>query len=137
VVGYSFLLRPILRQLTRNAVEAMERQEQRRITVKTCLEADEHLAAIYFGDNGPGVPDHLRRQIFTQPVEHPDKEGGRGLMLTRQMINDMGGSIRLLPDQPNQGAVFLIKLPAHTTPPEGAATITTGDNEQEDMNALT
>jgi sensor histidine kinase regulating citrate/malate metabolism len=83
----------------------------------------------------------VRHQIFNQPVPHPEKEGGYGLILTRQMVSDMGGSVRLLPDHPNQGAVFLIKLPAqpaaHDLSQVAPAGPTAGRDEQEEGDDLT
>ena len=37
--------------------------------------------------------------------------GGFGLLFIKQMIEDMHGSIILLPTQPGKGAAFLIHLP--------------------------
>jgi len=129
--GHNYFRR-ILRHLTRNAIEAMEGQEKRTIRVASRLLAGEGKVAIYFADNGRGIDSRVRSQLFTQPVAHPEKEGGYGLILTRQMISDMGGRVRLLPDQPNQGAVFEIKLPV--APPAEPAT---GETKQEEGNDST
>jgi K+-sensing histidine kinase KdpD len=64
------------------------------------------------------VPAHLQPRLFQQPVPGEDGAGGLGLMITRFLIERMGGTIRIdAPYTPNHpalqpcGAVFSITLP--------------------------
>jgi PAS domain S-box-containing protein len=62
-------------------------------------------------DNGPGVPDDIRNQIF-EPLFSTKLHGvGLGLPLVERMIEEIGGTITLEPFVPKNGAVFSITLP--------------------------
>ncbi len=105
-----FAFQRVLRQLVRNAAQAMEQQTERKLTVRT-FPAEGNLIEIRFEDTGPGVEEDIRPLILQQQVTTKSGPGGYGLLLTRQMIEDMGGKIRLLPSPPGAGAIFSIKLP--------------------------
>jgi len=111
-----FAFQRILRQLVRNAIQAMEKQSDRRLVVRT-FPPREGTIEIRFEDNGPGVDEAIRPMILQRQVSTKSGPGGYGLLLIRQMIEDMGGKIRLLPSQPNSGAIFSIKLPLQPTHP--------------------
>lgn len=111
----------VLRQLVRNAAQAMENTPDKKLIVRTRATPDGK-AEIEIEDNGPGVEERLRAVIFRRPVTHKepspreDEHGGYGLLFTRQMVENMGGKIRLLPQRPNAGATFSIKLPIAPSP---------------------
>jgi signal transduction histidine kinase len=100
----------VLRQLVRNASQAMVNTPRKKLLVRTQMTADDRVE-IQLEDNGPGVDENLRAAMFRRPVTSKEGHGGYGLLITRQMIESMGGKIRLLPQRPNAGAVFSIKLP--------------------------
>jgi signal transduction histidine kinase len=67
-------------------------------------------------DHGPGIPDDVRRAVFT-PFKRAagEAEGvipgiGLGLSLARGMARSLGGDVRLC-DEPGFGAVFALTLP--------------------------
>lgn len=64
-------------------------------------------------DNGPGLPEALRDQIFEPFVttKEPGKGTGLGLAVAARLIDAMGGTIRA-ENAPEGGAVFTIVLPA-------------------------
>jgi signal transduction histidine kinase len=78
------------------------------------LTYDEHNPEIevIVWDNGPGIPDEIKNQIFnpfftTKPVG----EGtGLGLHICRQVIERVGGQISV-ESEPGQGTRFLVYLP--------------------------
>ncbi len=100
----------VLRQLTRNALQAIGQANEKRLTVRTQAMGG-GLVEIQFQDNGPGVDEAIRAAIFQQPVSTRGDQRGFGLLLTRQMVEDMGGVIRLLPQQAGGGATFSVRLP--------------------------
>lgn len=62
-------------------------------------------------DFGPGVSEKIRQALFKTNITTQKTNGGYGLLLSRQLVEEMGGSIRLLPKVAGKGAVFSIKLP--------------------------
>lgn len=65
-------------------------------------------------DNGPGVPDHLKRAIFDRYAQGEDeltsKGSGLGLNIVKEFVELHHGTISLL-DAPERGALFQIELP--------------------------
>jgi GAF domain-containing protein/CheY-like chemotaxis protein len=101
--------RRVLQHLTRNADKAMRTMATKKITIVT-RKAENNNVEILFRDYGPGVPEGVQLSILQKSVT-TKQSGGFGLLLTRQFVEDMGGTIRLLPSEPGMGAIFSIKLP--------------------------
>jgi two-component system CitB family sensor kinase len=71
---------------------------------------------ISVADSGPGVPEHLREEIFARGVtSKPDVPGGRGigLALVRLVSAQHGGTVEVS-DGPTGGALFVVRLPVGT-----------------------
>ena len=100
----------VLKHLVRNAVRAMSDLPNKKIKVATCPLGKEKVE-ILFKDFGPGIPEDIRLSIFQRPIT-TKKRGGFGLLLIREMIEDMGGSVKLVETKRGQGAEFSIQLPA-------------------------
>ncbi len=65
---------------------------------------------IMMGDNGPGIPDHLREKIF-EPFFTQRADGtGLGLAIIRQIIQEHQGTIESGKSK-SGGALFTIRLP--------------------------
>jgi signal transduction histidine kinase len=60
-------------------------------------------------DNGPGVPSHLREQIFEALFTTKAKGSGLGLALCRGIAEAHGGAVTL--ERSDTGAVFRISIP--------------------------
>ncbi|MFM8188082.1 MAG: sensor histidine kinase [Pirellula sp.] len=75
-------------------------------------------ALIAISDNGPGIPRHLRRKIFSRFYRAGDelerrKPGvGLGLFLVRSIVERLKGSITVSERIKKPGATFLVRLPA-------------------------
>ena len=65
---------------------------------------------IIFKDFGPGVDEAVQGHLFQSQATTKER-GGSGLILTRQLIEDMGGTIRLISPNNEIGAVFSILVP--------------------------
>ncbi|MFX0054336.1 MAG: ATP-binding protein [Promethearchaeota archaeon] len=89
--------------LLRNAAEHAGSDAEVNIRV---LVENENLV-IVVADNGPGIPEAVRRTLFIRSDPHGDK--GLGLYLTKQIIIACGGTIDL--DSTEAGATFRITLP--------------------------
>lgn len=74
-------------------------------------------ARVEVDDAGPGVPEHLREQVFerftrgTRAGRRGDDDGtGLGLALVAQHVDRHGGSVHVC-DRPGGGARFVVELP--------------------------
>ncbi len=66
-------------------------------------------AIIDFVDNGNGIPDDLKPNLFQKGIT--TNGGGLGLYLTRQILRIYNGSIELMDSREGEGARFRIMLP--------------------------
>ena len=105
------LLRPVVLNLVRNAVQAMP--EGGTLTVTTAPEAERTRIAI--ADTGPGIPAGEREQIFRPFYTTRTKGTGLGLTVARTLVTAMGGTLGV-ESEAGRGATFTVTLPA---PSEG------------------
>jgi signal transduction histidine kinase len=111
-------LHRILANLLRNAREAIEHQEGRRvpgrITVTLTRLGDVSLVRV--ADNGPGLPERVQERLF-QPFAGSGRPGGTGLGLAiaRELAQGHGGDLALVATGPD-GSVFELRLPGVPPP---------------------
>jgi PAS domain S-box-containing protein len=104
------LLRQAAYNLVQNAIDASPPGG----VVKVVAKADDSVFSLSVCDQGPGVPDHLREQIFAPFFS--TKRGARtsgmglGLALVRRSVDALGGRIDLR-DRPSGGTEFRIQIP--------------------------
>jgi signal transduction histidine kinase len=87
----------------------MSKLPEKKILIRT-KPIDSTWVEIQFQDFGPGMSAAIRTSILQRQITTKG-QGGFGLLLTRQMIENMGGKIRLLSSDPESGTTFSIKLP--------------------------
>ncbi|MCE1182457.1 MAG: ATP-binding protein [Rhodocyclales bacterium] len=108
----------IITNLLSNAIKFTPRGGRIRCAVELC---PNERALISIQDNGPGVPDHLKRVIFDRYAQANDdlstKGSGLGLNIVKEFVELHRGTITLL-DAPEHGALFQIELPLRA--PAGA-----------------
>jgi signal transduction histidine kinase len=99
-----------------NVVDNALRSGSRRI-VATVEDAPDGFVRMSIEDDGPGVPGDIADRVFDPffTTRDPGEGTGLGLHLSRQIIRENGGEMRLLTRAP-QGAVFEILLPSETSP---------------------
>lgn len=102
------LLAQVLINLLQNAAQAMTGQE-RAPALALRLFADRETLVIEVEDNGPGVPEGLRQDVFLPFFTTRATGTGVGLNLARQIVVAHGGSIEIV-DAPGGGALFRILL---------------------------
>ncbi|HAA02285.1 MAG TPA: histidine kinase [Syntrophobacteraceae bacterium] len=104
-------LKELLVNLMVNACEAIG--ERGRIMIyeeEGVTEPLGHVAVIKVRDNGPGVPDGIKEQIF-QPFFSTKEEGtGLGLSIALRIVEDHGGCLNLR-SREGKGTTFIITLP--------------------------
>ena len=106
-VAAGSLLALVFHNLFTNAVQ----HAGKNTNVEIVVTKEDDIAKIIYSDDGPGIPDTLRRSLFQRGVSIKKASGGLGLHLCREIMKIKGGSIELLPQEENQGASFLITLP--------------------------
>jgi signal transduction histidine kinase len=98
-----------LRHLVRNAARAMSKSKVRKLIVTTRA-INSAQVEILFRDTGPGIKKEVQLSIFQRPITTKET-GGYGLLLVRQMIEEMRGQIRFVPQGKVRGAMFAIRFP--------------------------
>ena len=105
------LVGQVILNLIKNAAEALEGTDQPKIEVNYKLTETSHQITI--SDNGPGIPEELRNEIFVPFFTTKKKGSGIGLSLSRQIMKAHGGDISAEWAK-DTGTTFAIKLPKVT-----------------------
>jgi two-component system C4-dicarboxylate transport sensor histidine kinase DctB len=106
VMGGKVRLEQVLVNLMQNAIDALGDRNNARITMQVGTDADEVLLTI--ADNGPGIPPDVAERLFTPFVTSRANGLGLGLVISQDIMADLGGSLRLRPD--DAGATFEIRM---------------------------
>ncbi|MDQ2622926.1 MAG: HAMP domain-containing histidine kinase [Actinomycetota bacterium] len=98
------------------------------ITVATRADPEQNVAVLTVSDNGPGIPEELRGQIFerfvrsTEPGDRSGRKGtGLGLAIVKAISEGHGGAANV-GESAAGGAEFKVTLPLGDTLPEGSET---------------
>jgi PAS domain S-box-containing protein len=109
-------LHQVLLNMVVNAKQALETQTGLRfVSIVARESADASGVEIRVSDNGPGVPEAIRKRIF-EPFFTTKPQGvgtGVGLAVSRGLIEAHGGTLSL-ETRNNGGAIFVIRLPIGT-----------------------
>ncbi len=121
VIYANELVRDVFTNLIGNAIKhsAPDRRLEIAIDLKKVTRDGTDLYAISIEDNGPGIPDELKRRLFTRFERGKTRASGRGLglYLVKTLLEDMHGSISVenrVKDDYRKGARFVVLLPALT-----------------------
>lgn len=98
-------LRQVFANLLQNAAQAQGQGE-----VRVVAGVDGAHLVVRVEDDGPGVPDRIRGQLFEPFVTGKESGTGLGLALCRRLVERHGGVLRLVPE-PRQGSTFEVRLP--------------------------
>jgi signal transduction histidine kinase len=98
-----------------NAIDACEFDEDEgkeyMIRVTTKREGDEAFI-LQVSDNGSGMDETVRKQIFTSLSSTKGSKGtGLGLLVTQKTVHEHGGTIKV-DSEPGKGSTFVIRLPS-------------------------
>ncbi|MBS1263436.1 MAG: Methanogenesis regulatory histidine kinase FilI [Methanonatronarchaeales archaeon] len=101
------MLSSVFRNLLNNAVQHNDREEP---IVEVSAEEREDTVVVSVADNGPGVPDDEKDQIFGKDEKGLESPGiGVGLYLAHTTTERYGGDVRVRDNEP-EGAVFEVEL---------------------------
>lgn len=101
-------LQQVFVNLLRNAIEATDGQEERRLAVS--LHTEGGMAHVVLADGGPGLPDEVVERMFEPFVSTRGDGMGIGLSISRTIVEAHGGRISARP-RAGGGTEFLVKLP--------------------------
>lgn len=102
------LLSQVLINLLKNAMQALEGQEDGKIRMEVDTEKNQLLIRVT--DNGPGIPSDLIEDIFVPFFTTKVTGSGIGLSLSRQIIRMHGGELSVA-SQPYRETCFTVSLP--------------------------
>ncbi len=90
-----------------NACEAVPRDGK----IEVSIEETDGAARILISDNGPGIAEPIRAQLFRPFVSFGKENGtGLGLSIAHKILEDHGGRLKLASTSP-QGTTFELALP--------------------------
>jgi two-component system C4-dicarboxylate transport sensor histidine kinase DctB len=93
VLGSRIRLEQILINLLQNALEATEAIDAARVEVRVRDEGD--MVVLSVSDNGAGIPEAIRAQLFS-PFNTSKESGlGLGLVISNDIASDYGGRIEV------------------------------------------
>ena len=106
----------VIRNLLTNAIQHNRRAEP---TVTVSATADEETVTIRVADDGPGIPDRQKQELFGKGQKGLDSTGtGIGLYLVETLVDSYGGEVwvedradRVGSPADASGAVFVVELP--------------------------
>ena len=103
------LIGQVILNLIINAAEAMKNMDgAKQIEVSSSMLGNRIVFCV--SDSGPGVPIHLRREIFNPFYTTKDGSTGIGLSLCERVITDHSGSLTVLTSKWG-GAEFRVEIP--------------------------
>jgi signal transduction histidine kinase len=115
------LLKQVLFNLAKNAVEAMHAGGHLKFTTRLVDANGQRQVEIEVADTGPGLPDAVASRLFEPVVsEKGGDHAGLGLTISRGLVERMNGHLSCTSTP--QGTHFLIRLP---TLQNGQAPLTT------------
>jgi two-component system C4-dicarboxylate transport sensor histidine kinase DctB len=105
--------------LVSNAIKACA-PSHGQVSIRASCPSDT-VARIEVSDNGPGIPEDVRRRLFRPFATSRGDGGGNGLglFIVRQAVRKLGGQIKMTTS--SEGTTFWLDLPRATPCPESAA----------------
>ena len=102
------MLSSVFRNVLKNAIQHNDKPTP-ELTVSFVEAAD--AVTIRFADNGPGIPDAQKPEIFGKGEKGLDSAGtGIGLYLVKSLVESYGGDVWVEDNDP-VGSVFVVELP--------------------------
>ena len=107
-----------LLNLVSNAIDACmsdENEDKRHMVHVTTKREKDGAVTLQVSDNGYGMDEEMRMQIFRTFFSTKGSKGtGLGLLITQKIVQEHGGSIRV-DSQPGKGSTFTIQLPSEAS----------------------
>lgn len=101
-------LEQVLVNLLQNAIEALEARPAPRIDIEV-VTGDESVT-VTVRDNGPGISPEIADRLFTPFATSRPAGLGLGLVISQDIMTDLGGSLHVAAGQAGAGAAFVVTL---------------------------
>lgn len=109
VLGSRSDLQHVVVQLLMNSLQAIGQNGHVHVTLRKT--PDDHVE-LGVSDDGPGIPEQLRRRIFDPFfTTRPGKQAGLGLAICYGIARNHAGDLRMS-SQEGSGATFVLRLPS-------------------------
>lgn len=117
VPSVSVLADGLLEEAIENVLHnAVQHNDKPTPLVSVTSTVDDGWVTISVADNGPGLPDDVKRHLFEEGnATFDDPSSGFGLYLVREIVDSYGGEFTVT-DGNGGGAMFHLKLPRSDTP---------------------
>jgi two-component system, NtrC family, nitrogen regulation sensor histidine kinase NtrY len=110
-------LNSVFSNLIKNGIQAIPAGKEGLIEVGLDIQTDKVVVSI--SDNGSGIPEDLRKKLFTPNFTTKSSGMGLGLSITKKYIENAGGRI-WFESEDSRGSVFFVELPLmHTVAKRG------------------
>ncbi len=114
ILAHAVEIRQVFANLVRNAIEAVKTDGHVLVALHASRSWEDLSVCgvrIVVVDNGPGIPERVRGQIFNPFFSTKEEQGtGLGLWVSRQIVSRHGGSIRFR-TAVGRGTCFTVFLP--------------------------
>lgn len=112
VTGDPVQIQQVLLNLIGNAVDALDGigDGPKMICIDLSFNSASNFVTVAISDTGPGIPENVRRRLFSPYFTTKPKGTGLGLYICRSVIAAHGGRISAA-NNPDGGATFSIHLP--------------------------
>ena len=99
-----------------HALDERDRDDKRELKISTSFRERDQEVVLKIKDNGPGMPEHVRRRIFEPLFTTKDVSTGTGigLALCHRIIKSHGGKMKV-ESKEGEGTSFVIRFPVSTT----------------------
>jgi PAS domain S-box-containing protein len=114
------LLKDVFVNIVGNAIKHSAGPLSIDIRQARVFEDNVHYYRVDISDNGPGIPEELKKRLFGRHQRGETGVMGRGLglYLVKKLVNDFHGKVWVedrVPGEPSKGARFVVMLPALTS----------------------
>lgn len=104
------MLNSVFQNLLRNAIQHNHKARP-QVTVSTAR--DDGSVVVKVADDGPGIPDALKSEIFTHGEKGLESDGtGIGTYLVKTLVERYGGDVWIDDNEP-EGTIFSVQLPIY------------------------
>jgi signal transduction histidine kinase len=101
-------IKRVLINLIDNAIEALDRRGT--VEIATEIDATAGRVRLIVADDGPGIPEGAREQLFVPSFSTKRRGSGLGLAVVSRIVQEHQGEIRVESNRP-KGTRFVVELP--------------------------